>query len=162
MTLTFTEKRRKLKKAFIYLVPLLLVIACDNDDDNPPTTIELVTAHTWIVDTYDVQLLSVTLPQEILTPIIDRIQSELVLGGVYTFKENTFTIDVRVNTIEGTWSLSADETEITMNIVEDAAFKIQEITADTFKLSYTTSESHELPGGSEELTFEITALLIPA
>ena len=162
MPLTFTEKMRKSKKAFIYLLPLLLVIACDSDDDNPPTTIELITAHTWIVDTYDVQLLSVTLPQEILTPIIDRIQSGLVLGGVYTFKENTFTINVRVNTIEGTWSLSADETEITINIVEDAAFKIQEITTDTFKLSYTKAESHELPGGSEELTFEITMLLIPA
>lgn len=153
----------RLKKAFIYLLPLLLVIACDSDDDNPPTTIELITAHAWTVDTHDVQLVRVTLPQEILTPIIDRIKSELASDEVLTFEENTFTIDEEgSNTIEGTWSLSADETEITMKTVEDAVFKIQEITADTFKLSYTISDSYELPGGSEELTFEITVLLIPA
>ena len=155
---------RKLKKAFIYLVSLLLVIACDSDDDNPPTTIELITAHSWTVDTYDVQLASVTLPQEILTPIIDEILSEIPLDGVITFEENTFTIDDEGTTIEGTWSLSADETEITMNLTVDAetfTFKIQEITADTFNLFYTISASYELPASSEELTFEITALLIP-
>ena len=155
-----------LSKYFFYLFLLSELVACSDDDDDNPSTSDLIKAHPWRVDNFDVQASSAGVPvaPEVIAPFVDNALDDVPLNGIITFEEGTFTVDDQGTTLEGTWSLSADEMEITMTFSaggESFTFEIREITADTFNLALTTSEDFVLVGGVLTLDLEITAFLIP-
>ena len=155
----------QLIKTFFYVLPFLLLMACDSDDDSSPNNIELITAHSWRVNTFDVQASTLGEPisDQLLAPFVDDILANLPLNGTITFEENTFTIEDQGTTIEGTWSLSADETEITMvltALAETYTFEIKQITSESFDLVYTTTQNITLSTGALSIDVEATAFLV--
>ena len=155
----------QLNKTFFYLLPLLLFIACDSDDDSTPTTRELIQSQPWRVDSYDLKSSTPGITQELLDLFADAVVEEAPLNGTITFKESTFTIDDQGTTIDGTWTLSDDETEITMTFTVGAqtfTFQIQQITSGTFNLTYGATEDFNVVGSPISVTLEITAFLVPA
>ena len=156
-----------LSKKIFYLLPLVWMLACSSDDDSTPTVSDLIKANPWRVDNYDVNASSggVSISQELLAPFVDDILDEAPLNGIITFEDNTFTIDDQGTIIDGTWSLSSDESEITMTFTiaaETFTFQIQQITSDNFDLEYTTTENFNLATTSVSVSLEITGFLVPA
>lgn len=154
-------------KKLFYFLPLVWLLACSSDDDSTPTTSDLIKAHSWRVNNYDVNASSggVSISQDLLAPFVDEVLDEAPLNGIITFEDNTFTIDDQGTIIDGTWSLSNDESEITMTFTvaaEAFTFQIQQITSDNFDLSYTATENFNLANTSVSVSLEITGFLVPA
>jgi len=157
-------------KSVFFLLPLLLLWSCASDDSEPtpaPTTSELITAKAWRVDNYDVQAFTggLPIPAATIAPFLDDILAQAPLNGTITFNnDNTFVVDDQGTVINGTWSLSADEKEITLVFTatsETFTFEIVTITATTFTLKFTITESVDLAGNPVPVTLEIAAFLIP-
>lgn len=158
-----------LNKKLIFLLPLLWLMACGSDDENP-TVADLITAQSWRVNNYEVEASTggISIPESILEPFVDDILAQAPLNGIITFiNDGSFTIEDQGTTINGTWSLSADEKELTMTFTaanQSFTFQIKEISANTFNLTFTTTENITIPGSviPVPVTLEITAFLVPA
>ncbi len=147
------------------LLSLLFIFSCSDDED--PSVKELIMAHPWRVDNYDVQASAsgVTIPQSILDPFLQDIIAEAPLNGTITFNETDFSIDDNGTAITGTWSLSADEKMLTMVFTignQSFTFEITEITSSTLKLTFSTTESVPFSGVTVPVTFDVIATLVPA
>ena len=150
-------------KKLIYLLPVFWLMSCDSDDDGSPGTIELITAHSWNVSSFEVQAEGIS--DELLAPFLDDLLGETLLSGTITFEENTYTVNDQGVTTEGTWSLSDDETEITLNttgLMEPFVFRIKQITSSNFDLSYSGTQDFGGLGTPITVTFEATIFLVPA
>lgn len=146
------------------MIPLLSLLACSSDDG--PTAKELIKAHPWRVSNYDVQASAsgVTIPQNILDPFITDALANAPLNGTITFNTGTFTIDDQGTILEGTWTLSDDETTFTMtfnNTSQTFTFQVLQLTEDSYNLKYTVEQDVTFQGISVPVTFEITAFLVP-
>lgn len=158
-------------KSIFFLLPVFLLLACSSDDSEPippaPTTTELITSQAWRVENYDVQASTggLPIPPATIAPFLDDILAQAPINGTITFNsDNTFTVDDQGTTVNGTWSLSADEMEITLVFTatsETFTFEITAITETTFTLKFTITENVDLAGTPVPVTLEITAFLIP-
>ena len=150
-----------------FLIPLIWLLGCGNDDEGP-TVSEVITTQPWKVTNFNVQAstLGVQIPQATIEPFLDDILAQVPLNGTVTFNsDNTFTIDNQGAIISGTWSLSADESEITLVLTatsETFTFTIVEITANAFTLQFSITEDVDLQGNTVPVTLDIIAFLIPA
>lgn len=157
-------------RSIFFLIPLLWLFGCASDDSEPfipPTTTELITAQVWRVNNYDVQASTsgLPIPAATIAPFLDDILAQAPINGTVTFKsDNTFVVDDMGTAVNGTWSLSADESEITMVFTassETFTFKIVTISATAFTLEFTITENVDLAGTPVPVTLEITAFLVP-
>jgi len=148
---------------FLLILPLIFVTSCDED----PTRTELILAHPWRVDNYNFQASAggITISNALLEPYIDDIVAQAPLNGIITFDASTFSIDDQGTILEGTWSLSSDESELTMIFTlgsQSFTFEIVKVTADEFNLKYTIEQSVEISDGNfVTVNLEITAFLVP-
>ena len=167
-TLTSNRKMKQLYSTFFYLIVFTFLLACDSDDESSsPTTIELITAKSWRVDTYDVQASSggQSIPESLVAPFVEQILEEVPLNGIITFEAETFSVEDQATTLEGTWSLSDDETEITMVLAlssQTYTFQIKQITSENFDMLYVTVSNIPTPTGVLSVDLEVTAFLVEA
>jgi hypothetical protein len=159
-----------MKNILFFLLPLFLLLGCSSDDSEPiplPTTTDLITAQGWQVNNYDVQAstLGVPIPAATIAPFLDDILAQAPINGTVTFNsDNTFVVDDQGAAVNGTWSLSADESEITLVFTatsETFTFEIVTITATSFTLKFTITENVNLAGTPVPVTLEVTAFLVP-
>lgn len=159
---------KQLSRTFLYLLVFTFLLACDSDDESSsPNTIELITAHSWRVDTYDVQASSggQSIPASLVAPFVDQIVEEIPLNGTITFEAETFSVEDQSGTLDGTWSLSDDETEITMVLTlssQTFTFRITQITSGSFDLLYVTVSNIPTTTGVLSVDLEVTAFLVEA
>ena len=157
---------KQLNRTFFYLLVFTCLLACDSDDESSsPNTIELITAHSWRVDTYDVQASSggQSIPESLVAPFVEPILGEVPLNGIITFEAETFSVEDQSGTLDGTWSLSDDETEITMVLTlssQTFTFQIKQITSDSFDMLYATVQDIPTQTGVWTVDLEVTAFLI--
>ncbi|MDN5216163.1 hypothetical protein QQ020_29115 [Fulvivirgaceae bacterium BMA12] len=155
-----------LTKRLLFLLPLFWLMSC-GDDDSSPSTLELIKANPWRVNNYDLKASSsgIAISDVLLAPFVDDILEQAPLNGTITFETDTFTIEDQGTSITGTWSLSADEKELTMVFTVAAqtfTFQILQITSNKFDLAYTVTQNLSISNNTVPVTLDITAFLVPA
>lgn len=153
----------------IKYIPIFLVsvfcLSCGEED--APSAKELINAHPWNVSNYDVQASAsgITIPQEVLDPFISDVLAQAPLRGTITFTPGVTVVEDQGVRLEGTWTLSDDETTFTItlgNPPETSTLLVLQITEDSYNLKYTVTKDVEVEGNIVPVTLDITVFLVPA
>ena len=171
-----------MKKSILSLHPFLMVIlvvfafACGDDDDsngnNPPTTEEMLVG-TWTTSASEIttsvggQLLTDYLVNdlgwtqedaELYSAAYDA-QLEAAVDGTLTFNaDNTYNLVFDQVPENGTWSLSADETTLTLNDgTEEIDVTLNSVTSNTLDVTIEDTLTDDLDDNPETPDEEIEA-----
>lgn len=154
----------QIKYILIFLVPALC-LSCGDDD--ALSAKELINAHPWKVNNYDVQASTsgISIPQEVLDPFINDILAEAPLRGTITFTPGVTVVEDQGVRLEGSWTLSDDETTFTITLgdpAETSTLLVLQITDDSYNLKYTITKDVEVEGNMVPVILDITVFLVPA
>lgn len=147
-------------KKINYLLYLFLIVAlpllssCDDDDDDDaePTTEDMLTAEEWRGDQVRAFGVDVTEDEDVVDLLFDFKTMRLKFNSDGTYTATYQDTDGANVTETGSWELSADETQLTFDLVDEGTVDIDLLTDSELRLT-TEVELPDLPTTEVELRF---------
>lgn len=150
------EKMSILKILFAVLLSGILVASCDKDEDDPVDYL----IGTWTAESADVDakvggqsmtdyftgLGYTPADAQLLTNLFNVTVQQNFTGTITFNSDKTYTANLGGETDTGTWTLSSDNKQLTIDSSTDPAIvlNVEELTADELRVSWTETGQEDL------------------